>query len=308
MMMRVGEQPPSDAELLGSVGYYERGIYDASATYSFMNVVGYDGDSYVALKDNLKGVTPSNDGVNWRIFSSGGVILPPEMHRNIYRGKNLGTAVTDEQWAAIADGTFTDLYVGDYWVMGGKNWRIADIDYWWTIGDTVFTKHHLVIMPDQTLYSAKMNDTNTTAGGYVGSAMYTTNLEQAKATIKQLFEEAHVLSHREYLTNAVADGHPSAGAWYDSDVELPNEILMYGCQVFTTKNTGSGIPNLYTADKTQLALFRLRPQLIHYRYNWFWLRDIVSATFCASVSGYGYAFCSDASSSGGVRPVFPIGT
>ena len=72
MMMRVGEQPPSDAELLGAVGYYERGIYDASSIYSFMNVVGYDGDSYVALKDNLKGVTPSNDGVNWRIFSSGG--------------------------------------------------------------------------------------------------------------------------------------------------------------------------------------------------------------------------------------------
>lgn len=46
-------------------------------------------------------------------------ILPFEaaMHRNIFRGKMIGTSVTDTQISAIRDGTFDDLYVGDYWVM-----------------------------------------------------------------------------------------------------------------------------------------------------------------------------------------------
>ena len=43
-------------------------------------------------------------------------------HNAIYRGKYLGTAVTDEQYAAIAAGTFDDLYIGDYWKINGVNW------------------------------------------------------------------------------------------------------------------------------------------------------------------------------------------
>ena len=40
-------------------------------------------------------------------------------HNCIYRGKNLGTSVTAEQYAAISSGKFTDLYIGDYWVNQG---------------------------------------------------------------------------------------------------------------------------------------------------------------------------------------------
>lgn len=39
------------------------------------------------------------------------------MHRNVFRGKMIGTSVTDTQISAIRDGTFDDLYIGDYWVM-----------------------------------------------------------------------------------------------------------------------------------------------------------------------------------------------
>ena len=62
-------------------------------------------------------------------------------HNSIYRGKNLGTTVTEEQWEAISSGSFTDLYIGDYWVIGGVNWRIAAFDYYLNCGDTSFTKH-----------------------------------------------------------------------------------------------------------------------------------------------------------------------
>lgn len=231
--------------------------------------------------------------------------LAPEMHRNIFRGKSLGSSVTAAQKAAIANGSFEDLYVGDYWTIGGINWRIVDINYWLCCGDTDFTTPHLVIMPDTNLYSAQMNETNITSGGYVGSLMYTTNLETAKTTIADAFGDM-VLTHREYLTNAVTNGYPSAGAWYDSEVELPNEIMMYGSHVFAPAGDGSFVPTRYTVNKAQLALFKLVPKFIHNR-QWFWLRDVVSAAYFALVTYGGGTSYHVASNSYGVRPVFAIG-
>ena len=115
-----------------------------------------------------------------------------------------------------------------------------------------------------------------------------------------------VLTHHEYLTNAVTNGYPSAGAWYDSTVELPNEIMMYGSHVFAPAGDGSFVPTRYTIDKSQLALFKLVPKFIHNR-QWFWLRDVVSAAHFASVDAGGATYCAGASTSGGVRPVFAIG-
>lgn len=230
--------------------------------------------------------------------------LSPEMHRNIFRGNNLGSSVTVNQLASIRDGSFKDLYVGDYWVINGVTWRIADIDYWLRCGDQELTKHHLVIVPDTALYSAKMNSTNTTVGGYVGSEMYTTNLQQAKTMVTSAFGSA-VLSHREYLTNAVTTGYPSAGSWYDSTVELMNECMVYGAHVFTPAGDGSMIPARYTISKTQLALFRLAPKFITI-WNWYWLRDVVSSSYFALVYSNGRASYGRASDSGGVRVAFGI--
>ena len=95
--------------------------------------------------------------------------------------------------------------------------------------DSDFTKPHLVIMPDRPLYNAQMNKTDITTGGYVGSKMYK-NLNQAKTLASSAFGGL-VLSHREYLTNAVSNGYPSAGAWFDSSMEIPNQIMMNGVNV-----------------------------------------------------------------------------
>lgn len=160
-------------------------------------------------------------------------------------------------------------------------------------------------MPDVPLYSAQMNETNITTGGYVGSKMYTENMDEAKTLFASAFGNS-VLTHREYLTNAVTDGHPSGGAWFDSTVELPNEIMMYSCHVYAPANDSSVIPNKYTTGKTQLALCAAVPRFISNR-NTFWLRDVVSSACFAFVSDYGYAIFAGASGSGGVRPVAPIG-
>lgn len=225
-------------------------------------------------------------------------------HNAIYRGKNLGTSLTDAQSKAIKAGTFDDLYIGDYWVINGVTWRTAAFDYWYRCGDTECTTHHVVIVPDTNLYSAKMNDTNITTGAYVGSLMYTTNLATAKTTITNAFGD-HVLSHRVYLNNAVTNGYPSGGAWVSSTVDLMCEEMVYGTSIFRPVGNGSTIMANYRVEKSQLPLFALEPSRITNRGTW-WLRDVVSAATCASVYHYGRADCSGASYSLGVRPAFAI--
>lgn len=229
-------------------------------------------------------------------------------HNAIYRGKSLGSSVTSAQYASISGGTFEDLYIGDYWTIGGVNYRIAAFDYYLNSGDSNCTTHHAVIVPDSCLYNATMNSTNTTAGGYVGSAMYTSNLANAKTTIKNAFS-GHVLKHRTRLINAVSNGAPSASAWCDSEVDLMTERMVYGNPIFSPMGDGQKDPwsamHNYTVEKSQLPLFQLEPSRISNRNNW-WLRDVVTASLFALVNYHGNASYNGASASLGVRPAFCI--
>lgn len=268
---------------------------------------GLKGITFQNLADKVN--EPMDNKVAPLLFDNAGA------HNAIYRGKNLGTSVTAAQYAAISAGTFDDMYIGDYWVINSVNWRIAAFDYYLNCGDTSCTKHHVVIVPDTCLYNAQMHNTssgayesgstaNTTAGGYVGSDMYTTNLKQAKTTIKAAFS-GHVLSHRVYLTNAVTDGRPSVGAWCDSEVELMNEQMVYGGSIFMPMANGSIVFTNYRVEKSQLPLFAHEPSRICNRAT-YWLRDVVSASYFAVVDYYGHASISNASYPLGVRPAFCI--
>lgn len=252
-------------------------------------------EAYISsfIRDNVE--TPFRDALS----------VAAVMHRNIYRGKYLGDSYTAEQKAQVQAGTYDDLYVGDYWTIGGVNWRIADIDYWYGKGDTACNTHHLVIVPDTRLYTAQMNTSNVTTGGYIGSAMYTANLDSAKSTIETAFGAANIMSKREYFTNAVTSGKPSGGTWVDSKVDLMNEVNVYGTTFFTTGNDGSTVPYIFTIDYPQFAMFRLNPTLICIRADW-WLRDVVSVAYFAFVGSYGDCHYRNASDAFGVRPAFAI--
>jgi hypothetical protein len=243
------------------------------------------------------------------IMPGGGSALSIEdnaaTHNMVYRGKALGTSVTSEQWAAIKAGTFKDLYLGDYWSIGGMDYIIAAFDYWYKCGDTACNTHHAVVIPRSQLYTYKFNPTNTTEGGYVGSDLYKNGLTQAKTTFNNAFGSAHILSHREYLVNAVTNGKPTGSDWYDSTVDLMNENMVYGGRQFSPMPDGTDPWNTcrnYTIDKSQLPLFRLAPWMSFVRDQWCWLRDVVSAAGFANCGGYGYADCNGAGNAGGVWP------
>ena len=235
-------------------------------------------------------------------------------HNAIYRGKDITDLFYDGTLTKqIAAGTFDDIFVGDYIIgkSSGRKYLVADLNYRLHCGDTECTKPHMLMIPERTMGNAQMNANNDTTGAYTGSAMYTANLEAYKTIIRNDFGTGHILSHRNLFANAVTNGYESAGTWYDSDIDLMNECMVYGSNIFHNVMGGTAVPYNYTIDKSQLSLFRHRPDLIPARDSgggrtWYWLRDVVSAACFAHVLNNGDANYSHASSSLGVRPAFLI--
>lgn len=224
-------------------------------------------------------------------------------HNAIYRGKNLGTQFTAEMSTNIKNGTFKDLYCGDYLVINGTTYRFMDLDYLYKTGDTSLETHHILVVPDAPMYNHVMNDTNTTEGGYVGSKMYISGLDQALAKVKADFGESHIVTYRNLLVNTVSNGVPSNWAWYSRQIDLMNEEMVYGTRAWSQASQ-----NGYDTgtNKSQLAAFKHNHSLISSCRSWYWLRAVHSSTgFCAVLS-YGDANTSGASYAFGVRPCFLI--
>ena len=215
---------------------------------------------------------------------------------------NLGTSFTAEQSADIRSGKFNKVRTGGYWTINGRKYWAAHADYRLHCGDTELTTHHMLVIPDKSFYDGAMNDTNVTTGGYNGSKMKASGLANALATVKADFGADHILTHRILLTNAVSNGMGSGWAWYDSQIDLMNEHMVYGSYAW-----GGGSQNGHDTgeDKSQLALFQARPDLICNRQNW-WLRDVQSAPHFCVVGDHGLAANWAASYSLGVRPAFLI--
>jgi len=276
-----------------------------------INKVEYSGNTLIDLTSDsvtpeslLSGVSAHDASGNLitgelnpqRIFNNAGY------HNSIFRGKNLGTSVTEEQYESISSGEFTDLFVGDYWVINNIIYRIVGFDLFLHTGDTELTTHSVAIVPDKCLYNHAMNDTNVTTGGYYNSKMKQSGLTQALTTVKSAFGESHIVKRRVILTNATSGDNPSGWAWYDSYIDLMTERQVYGSPAW-----GQTTHNGYDAgcDYSRLPLFALAPEFITNR-TWYWLRDIRSSSNFAYVRGDGGAGYRDASYSDGVRPLFLI--
>lgn len=214
------------------------------------------------------------------------------MHRNIFRGKHLGESITEEQLEVIRDGSFADLYVGDYWEINGVKYRIADINYWKNVGypeSEKVQKPHILIVPDTILGSGQMNTGNSTSGGYRSSAMKSTKLNQIADALPDTFKDM-LISHRMF----------SNGSWIATSVDLMNEVMVHGTYICADNN------NKQTSDAQQLVLFRLAPELKAIGVN-YWLRNAAGSQTYTLISQYGDASSDMATSTYGIRPVFAIG-
>jgi hypothetical protein len=246
-------------------------------------------DLYTQILKN--GFNPGGGGGGGGSHSGGG--------QGVLVGKYLGDTYTDTQKQAIANGTFEGLNIGDYWTFNGVNYRIADFDYYYNVGDTAFTKHHIVVVPDTTLYDAQMNATVTTGpSGYTSSDMFTTNMNNARTAFYNAFGESYIPVHRARYISSASGGLPEASNWRDMRVELMGENQVYGniTWVFSER-----VGNDVGTQKTQFRLFSLDKTKINIRQS-YWLTNIRSSGKYIYVGTYGDLDSSNADVSHGVRP------
>ena len=186
-------------------------------------------------------------------------------HNSIFRGADVTKYLTDGNlYTRISNGTFEDLYVGDYIIKNNITWRIAGFDVYYNKGDTAFTKHHAIIVPDTNLTTGRMNSTNTTVGGVAESEMYKTTLNDVLSNYITPVFGTHVLEYRQLLTTGInATGYnrfgnnggcSNAWAWSSRKLDLMNEVQVYGSIVWSSSGYDIG------SDNVQLPLFRLAPQ------------------------------------------------
>lgn len=235
-------------------------------------------------------------------------------HNSIYRGKDITDLFYDGTLSTqIANGTFDDIFIGDY-IIGrnsGRKYLVADINYRLHCGDTECTKPHILMIPEKSMGTAQMNTSNVVTGAYPSSAMYKTNLATYKTVINNDFGSSHILSHRNVFANSVSGEYENGGAWYDSTIDLMNENMVYGSNIFHNVANGTNVPYNYEIDKSQLALFRLdKSKIIAFNDSgsrqWYWLRNVANSSCFCGVYATGFSPYNLASNSGGVRPCFLI--
>ena len=239
-------------------------------------------------------------------------------HNNVFRGQNLG-ALNATHIANIQNGSFRDMFIGDYFSINGSNYVIAGINYKRRHGDNMDLGNHLVLMPQgwsQTPTQAiapdnktthYMNDTDTTAGGFAGSKLYQTYLPQIQTKLESDFG-ANLMTFRTIVSTHVdASGAPDQAEWRDAKVSIPNEVMIYGTAL-NGNNKNSSWYNIGD-ENSQLPLMRLNDvERSFNRIGPIWLRDIHSASGFAVADRDGSAYWYGASSTwAGVRAFFLIG-
>lgn len=185
-------------------------------------------------------------------------------------------------------------------------------NYYYNIGDTALTTHHAVLIPRNAGFAtaAKMNNTNTTAGGYYGSDMHQIVLPCYAKSLKTMLGN-HLLSHRTLLSAAVNTSTPSmAGAgmtgasttwsWENTELQLMTEQQLFGSGIWASSAYD------VSCDGEKLPVFNfINP--IYFDRSYFWSRSVVSSTGFARCNNFGGADIGGASATFYVRPEFLFG-
>lgn len=214
-------------------------------------------------------------------------------HNSIWRGEELVSPDhhfnhADEIATAVANGDFSDIYVGDTITVKMTNpissetetivWVVMGINIYYEGGiPSPLRKNHLVLVPKNTFeLSAEMNSTHTTGKSensdntsnlqaYAGSDMFNITLPLYQTAIDNSLM-GNVITTKELLTNTMDatkisggfsgwTGASSSWDWYNSTVSLLNEVEVFGTRIVSSSmyDVGRGC--------MQLPGFSLNPTL-----------------------------------------------
>ena len=241
-----------------------------------------------------------------------------DSHRRFYRGEDITAAFDDGSFSAsVADGTFYDIFPGDYirktiTVPGVANtgtstyevkFVIADLDAAMNHGSPSVTTHHAVIVPETPVFDTYMNPTDINKGGYAGSYMHKTVMPAFAKGLIGAFGAEHLLK-------CSFDGSDRTSAPLSCTCRLMTLSMVFG----QTLPSNGWDWSYYVKDKCmggeQLAAFSLHPEL-RGQNMWYWVSDLPSscpwsssdfAVVVGNVDGV-FALARGASCAyGGVRP------
>ena len=240
-----------------------------------------------------------------------------EAHNAMWGGRDITAAFNAGTVSVnIANGTFKDIFPGDFitksvTISGTTytvNWVVADCDYWINKGDTAMTAHHVAIVPQAPIFNARMNETNTTKGGYKGSSLYKNIIPACATGIVNAFGSSHILTFRDLITNTVDNNVASSGYCGWTGASAPWEVWASVQCNLMTEHMATGAPHYSSSGiddevtTRQMSAFRLSEKLINYNRRSWWLRNVVSSAVFASINDAGLAGAGDASFVIGVRP------
>lgn len=202
--------------------------------------------------------------------------IPVWDRRRVYRGKNLGNSVTPLQQARIRNGTFEDLFIGDYWVINEHEYVILDFDYY--IGSyetetpeeiTYVQNHHLTMYMRNSDLTSAYDSEQIPSGGYKNSIL---NVTYLPTDFNPIIEEDfgnHIQEITLTMSNAV-NNSGSITSYAKDKVKsiIPTSKMVYG--------VGSKNPtNIEIIFESRcLSYFELYGGIVPETIYGVWLRDI----------------------------------
>lgn len=223
-------------------------------------------------------------------------------HNARYRGQKLG-AFNDIYAANLANGSFKDMYVGDYFTQNGHNYKIAGFEYLLNKDHNLGLGHHAVMITD-VLTTRSMNSSYTTSGGFLGTDMWKNYFPTIANQLKTDFG-SHLLTWNEYLTDSTDGNAANDGQWVSTQVSMMNTYMYWGSGRYSTPSGGKNY-NL-GIETTQLPIMKLHPDEEKNGNNWTWQRDIYNSQCFCHADGDGSQLYDLASFAYGVRAFFLIG-
>lgn len=254
-------------------------------------------------------------------------------HNGRPRGIDLMTIMDkDEMFGRMADGSFKDEYIGDYFdITIHTEYTPTEIvrcvfsvfNPFLNVGDTPLTRPHVGIVTKNCFTKTHpMNSTNTTKGGYAGSNIHTVLSKYATAIADAIGSE-HLIRYRSLITNGISEtgasmagggriGHSSDWGWDNVQLSLLSEIQACGANICSSSYFDTGIDNF------QLPLFALDPSAKICKCGgtddvnannriWWWLKNVTSVTSFCNIGNHGASDGYAANLAGGIRPFFLIG-
>ncbi len=172
---------------------------------------------------------------------------------------------TPEQMAAIRDGSFKDLWIGDYWQNGNNVFRIAHFNYYQGLGgnsnNPLRSKPHLIVISGGRLYNG---DTEQFAawetipeGGYIATPhnefIQTTGLD----IVKSFFGEENLIAHPRRVSNGIADHKVTSTVYQEviTDAVCAQQLFNFNPSI---NDTDVDIYNAYEFASAQIHSYLVR--------------------------------------------------